>query len=123
MSDLVKLSRFGLFFRPGFLSWLADNGHVYEAFEQQAMSVIAAGRTHFSARTIVHEMRDVHGLAQAGEGFRINDHHSPDLARAFVVLHPQHAHLWEYRRSDSAAFLRAVAGSMPDPRQRDLFGL
>jgi hypothetical protein len=122
MRGLDKISCFAMFFRDGFLGWLADNGHVYDAFEREALSWIAAGRTHFSARTIVQEMRDVFGVAECSDsGFRINDHHSPDLARVFAILHPQHAGLWEYRRSDAQAFLRAVYGDMPNPPQRDLF--
>lgn len=104
--DLIP---FVAYFRAGFLDWLAINGPIYQQFERQALDLIAAGWGHFSARTIVEEIRHYTRHREAGRcSFKINDHLSPDLARAFAVRHPQHARLWEYRRPDSAHFLAAI---------------
>ena len=105
-ADLVP---FAPYFKPGFLDWIAANEPIYQQFESQALGLIAQGWRHFSARTIVEEIRHYTRHREAGRcSFKINDHLSPDLARAFVVRHPQHALLWEYRRADADSFLAAV---------------
>lgn len=102
-------SAFAQFFRPGFLVWLDANWHIYEAFEKQAFTLIGNGWSHFSARTIVEEMRHYTRHRERGLcSLKINDHHSPDLARIFSIRHPQYAGFWEYRRPDWPQFLRAL---------------
>lgn len=97
------------FFRPGFLPWLQANWAIYEAFEAQAMRAIKSGWRHFSARTIVEELRHYTRHREAGScSLKINDHAAPDMARIFTIRHPEHAHLWEYRRPDWPAFLQAI---------------
>ncbi len=109
MSHCPDLIPFSQYFRPGFLLWLEKNEPIYRQFERQTLELIAAGWTHFAARTIVEEIRHYTRLREAGKcSFKINDHMAPDLARAFVVRHPQHALLWEYRRADADSFLAAV---------------
>lgn len=92
------------------LSWLQANWHVVQAFEREALAVIAAGRTHYSARTIVENL--VHqSVVREREGvFKIGNHHAPDLARVFVVLHPEWVDFFEYRRDNAAEFKQAIAG-------------
>ena len=103
------------FFRPKFLSWLADNPHVYAAFQAQALHFINSGRAHFSARTIVQFMRDMTRVSESNGwgGWKINDHHSPDMARVFVIRHPHYRHFWEYRRGDWEDFLAALPPVKP----------
>lgn len=97
------------YFRPDFLQWLAINEPIWKKFEAQTLELIADGWQHFSARTIVEEIRHYTRLREAGAcSFKINDHMAPDLARAFAVRYPEHARLWEYRRGDSAHFLAAI---------------
>lgn len=121
MLDYTKLARFQRFFRPGFLVWLGDHEEIYRMFEEQAFALIDKGRTHFSARTIVEEIRHYTRLHEMGN-FKINDHRSPDLARVFVIHHPEHAMFWEYRRDDWPKFLEAIGHMPPPPAQADLFG-
>jgi hypothetical protein len=105
-ADLVP---YAAYFRPDFLLWLAENEPIYQQFERQTLSLIDAGWAHFSARTIVEEIRHYTRHREGGAcSFKINDHAAPDLARVFAVRHPQYAQLWEYRRPDSQAFLAAV---------------
>jgi hypothetical protein len=109
MMNCTDLAPFNGYFRPGFLDWLASNEPIYRQFEQQTLSLIEAGWGHFSARTIVEEIRHYTRHREGGAcSFKVNDHAAPDLARAFAVRHPQHARLWEYRRPDSTHFLAAV---------------
>jgi hypothetical protein len=108
-STCADLVQFNEYFRPGFLPWLAMNEPIYRQFERQTLELIAAGRRHFSARTIVEEIRHYTRLREAGAcSFKVNGNWVPDLARVFVVRYPQHAHLWEYRRADAREFLAAV---------------
>ena len=99
----------GQFFRPGFTTWLADNLHVYRAFEGTALQLLEAGHEHLSARTIVHGLRHFTPCRETSAlGFKINDHLSPDLARVFLIHHPEHAPRFESRRSDRYAFLATL---------------
>lgn len=106
-----RLALFASFYRTGFLAWLRENEHIYAAFEARAFVLINRGTQHFSARMVIHELRHNTAEAEGGGPFKINDHRSPDLARVFVILYPEHAHFWEYRRSDWPEFLAAVAST------------
>ncbi|MEJ7805444.1 MAG: hypothetical protein WKG03_05935 [Telluria sp.] len=100
---------FAAYFRPGFLLWLAINEPIYRQFEAQTLTLIAEGWQHFSARTIVEEIRHYTRLREAGAcSFKIDGNMAPDLARAFAVRYPEHVRMWEYRRADSSDFLAAI---------------
>lgn len=87
-------------FTTEFRSWLPDNLHVYDEFEREALKVIARGFKHYSARTIIHVFRHHSALQEhRGKGWKLNDHHSPYLARLFDLLHPEHVGLWEMRET------------------------
>ena len=104
--DLIP---FAEYFRPDFLAWLAINEPIWQTFERQTLELIASGWAHFSARTIVEEIRHYTRHREAGAcSFKVNDHAAPDLARVFAVRYPEHARLWEYRRADAAHFLAAI---------------
>lgn len=83
-------------FEAGFAAWLIDNWHVWREFERQA-SRMAARRKHYSARTIVEVLRHHSALAENGGPWKINDHNTPDLARLFVLMHPEHGTFFEFR--------------------------
>lgn len=108
-SHCADLIEFEPYFRPGFLPWLVRNEAIYKQFETQALAAIEAGWQHFSARTIVEEIRHYTRLREGGAcSFKVDGNMAPDLARAFVVRHPKHALLWEYRRPDAPQFIEAV---------------
>jgi hypothetical protein len=91
-------------FTKDFLRYLPDNLHVYEAFESEAFKVIQEGFEHYSARTIVHFLRHHSALIESDNGgWKINNNHSPYLARLFDLMHPEHVGLWEYRETKAAA--------------------
>lgn len=98
----------GLFVTTG-ADWFHSNWHVFEAFEQKALAVIAAGRDHYSARTIVEILVHESVVRETASNYKIGNHHAPDLARAFVVLHPEHLDFFEYRRVNTTAFRQAIA--------------
>ena len=75
-------------FRHDFAPWLAQNGHVWARFEQEAHKIRARGRTHYSARTIVEVLRHESVLSEADSTFKLNDHNTPDLARLYLLTHP-----------------------------------
>jgi hypothetical protein len=85
--------------------WFEDNWHVVEAFEKSALNIISKGRHHYSARTIVEVLVHESIIAEKDGQFKIGNDNAPDLARVFVVQHPQHKNFWEYRRPDSKEFV------------------
>ena len=85
--------------KPEFIEWLKSNAHVWIAFEREALEVVRCGFKHYSARTILHFLRHHTALKQNGEGWKLNNNHSPYLARLFNIVHPQHASLFELRES------------------------
>ncbi len=108
-APIDNLTPFAGYFRPGFLCWLVNNEAIYAQFEGQTLDLIAAGWTHFSARTIVEEIRHYTRHRERGNcSFKINDHHAPDLARVFSIKYPRFARFWEYRRPDWREFLEAI---------------
>lgn len=81
-----------------FVLWLGNNISIWDAFEAEALKVVNLGQRHYSARTIIHFLRHHSVLAETSESqWKINDHHSPYLARLFAMVHPEHADLFEYR--------------------------
>lgn len=84
-------------FTPKFLDYLPDNLHVFEAFEREAMRVVAKGYAHYSARTIIEVLRHHSALAEAGGPWKLNDWHTPYLARLFALTNPAHRGLFEFR--------------------------
>lgn len=87
-------------FNDSFVDWLPDNLHVWDAFVDETHSVIDVGFMHYSARTIVHVLRH-HSAIRENEGeWKINDHHSPYLARLWALVYPHHANLFEYRKAN-----------------------
>lgn len=84
-------------FPDDFLEWLPENIHVFEAFAQEAFSVIKRGFTHYSAYTIVEFLRHHSAIRESGGEWKINNNHRPYLARLFDLVYPASAGLWEYR--------------------------
>lgn len=92
----------------GFSAWLEPNLHVYDAFEREALNV-GTRRAHYSARTIIEFLRHHTLLAEAGDGWKLDNDMAPGLARLFALVHPQHAHLFEFRERRVATADRAAA--------------
>jgi hypothetical protein len=86
-------------FTAEFLAWLPNNCHVWRAFVDETFKVSRLGFEHYSARTIVHFLRHHSAVTEVGGPWKINDHHSPYLARLFDLSFPQHVGLWEYRET------------------------
>lgn len=85
-------------FTDEFLAYLPHNLHVFDAFEREALSVLRAGFKHYSARTIIEVLRHRSSLAETpAAGWKLNDWHTPYLARLFLLRHPSHAGLFEFR--------------------------
>jgi hypothetical protein len=106
--DLAKQNR-GLFPRD-FLDWLPDNLHVWEAFVMEAVDVYRRGYRHYSARTIIHFLRHHSNVREfGGDGWKINNNHSPYLARLFDLRYPEMPGLWAHRETPKAKREEEVA--------------
>lgn len=84
-------------FPEDFEDWLAENMHIWDAFVAEAMKVRARGFKKYSTKTIVHFLRHHTAVAESGAGWKINNNHSPYLARLFDLRYPSMAGMWEYR--------------------------
>lgn len=89
-------------FTPEFLAMLPKNLHVYTAFEREALRVVARGREHYSARTIIEVLRHNSALEEVGGAWKLNDHATPYWARLFALMNPDHAGLFEFREAKAA---------------------
>jgi hypothetical protein len=84
-------------FRDDFPGWLAENAHVWLAFEREANKVWDRGRRHYSGRTIIEVLRHNSALADTGPVYKINDHYTPDMSRLYRLVHPARAELFATR--------------------------
>lgn len=85
-------------FPEEFFLWLPDNMAIWFAFVTEATKVRAKGFKKYSARTIVHFLRHHTAMAEASSaGWKINNNHSPYLARLFDLRYPSMSGMWEYR--------------------------
>jgi len=82
-----------------FTEWLPNNLHVWDAFVGEAMKVRNKGFKHYSARTIIHVLRHHSVVQEQGSEWKINNNHSPYLARLFDLMFPAFAGMWEYRET------------------------
>jgi hypothetical protein len=100
-------------FTPEFLAYLPENLHVYDAFEREAMRVVRRGFEHYSARTIIEVLRHNSALAERSGRWKLNDWHTPYLARLFALLNPAYAQLFEFRVTKAVGRHRAAAANDP----------
>jgi hypothetical protein len=130
---MLPKTKFTVFFdkHPQFFKkdkqWFLDNWHVVTAFEDVALRLLALGRSHYSARTIVEVLVHQSAVREIAGTFKIGNDNAPDLARVFVVLHPEHVDFWEYRRPDwpifKACFItKEKANEATDTTQEDQGG-
>lgn len=96
-----------------FLTYLPENLHVYEAFERETMRVVRRGFEHYSARTIIEVLRHNSALAERTGPWKLNDWHTPYLARLFALMNPAHAELFEFRITKAVGRHRAAAANDP----------
>jgi hypothetical protein len=81
-----------------FVVWLGDNFAIWEAFEAEALKVIAKGHEHYSSKTILEFLRHHSMLSENTDTpWKLNNKYTPYLARLFAMVHPHHARLFAYR--------------------------
>ena len=100
-------------FTPAFLAYLPENLHVYEAFERETMRVVRRGYDHYSARTIIEVLRHNSALAERAGPWKLNDWHTPYLARLFALLNPAFSGLFDFRITKAVGRGRAAAANDP----------
>lgn len=86
-------------FRSDFIDWLEVNFSIWTAFEIEASRMWNKGRKHYSARTIAEWIRhDTSAREAANEyGFKLNNSIVPDLARLYLLVHPDRDGFFEFR--------------------------
>jgi hypothetical protein len=94
-------------FRPDFLEYIAQNVHVYEAFEAEALHMANIGCKHYGARRIMEHLRHDTAKREVNSDFKFNDWWTPHIARLFALMNPQHADLFSFREAKSVKAARA----------------
>ena len=91
-------------FRKDFKEWLLQNYHVWEAFEIEANKIWNVGYRHYSARTIGEVLRHQTALVEKPNklGLKLNNNLFPDLARLYMMMHPDREGFFERRVGQSA---------------------
>ncbi len=91
-------------FHKDFGEWLANNWEMYSYFQSEAMKCALAGFKHIGSKMIIENLRyrTLHREIP-GCGFKVNNRISPDLPRLFVLMHPEHVNLFEFRKMNSEA--------------------
>lgn len=84
-------------FRDDFPDWLAENAHVWLAFEREANRIWDKGCRHYSARTILEVLRHESALSEHGQLWKLNNNRAPCLARLYALTHPDRAGFFEFR--------------------------
>jgi hypothetical protein len=80
-----------------FLLFLAENETIWKRFEREADRAWTRGFRHYSARTIVEHIRHETAMYEQNSDWKINNNHTPHLARYYQELHPDRAGLFETR--------------------------
>lgn len=86
-------------FRLNMEQWFShpSNWLVWGAFEYHANDAWNKGRRHYSARTIGEVIRHHTLLADSNADFKVTDWLWPDLARLYMIVHPERAGFFETR--------------------------
>ena len=83
-----------------FAKFHQENPKFYALFVQYAMDVREAGFQQFSARAIIHRIRwhmDIE--TKSGDGFKINNNHSPYYARKMMREYPEVKDFFSLRKT------------------------
>ena len=84
-----------------FAKFHAENPGVYQKFVVYAHDVREAGFNQFSARAIIHRIRwhmDIE--TKSGDGFKINNNHSPYYARKMMREYPEFKDFFSLRKTE-----------------------
>lgn len=88
----------GMTIREGFEKFNAENPHIFQKFEEQALRAIGKGRKKISSKLIINWIRWHEFLESNDLNFKINDAYQSYYARHFVSKHPEHADVFEFRK-------------------------
>jgi hypothetical protein len=83
---------------PTFWSFHEANPEVYRLFKRFTLQAIRAGRQHYSAYAVCHQIRWHIEIVKRHEGdWKLNNNFIPFYARVFHRDFPQHADFFETR--------------------------
>lgn len=92
-----------------------SNPHVWELFQRYTFDLIRAGRTRYSARTVVERIRwDAAILTIDVDGLKINNNYSPFYSAKFRWKRPEHAAFFAERKKSKDVDDERCAASRSD---------
>lgn len=87
----------------GFFAWLDANREIWREFVTRAQAVKRSGRSRFSARMIMENIRWNTMLRDKDVTFKVNNNVIPGLARLAMAAHPELEGMFELRREHASA--------------------
>lgn len=97
-------------YQEDFPDWFEANPQVWVRFYAEANKVYSRGRRHYSARTILEYLRHETALASDDGGWKLNNNRAPDLARVYLMLHPERGDFFELREGEGRKAPRDLYG-------------
>ena len=82
-----------------FREYHAANPRIYQAFTRFALDAIIAGRNRIGAKMIWERLRWYTTVEARDDGFKLNNNYTAYYARKFMEDFPQHAGLFQTRRT------------------------
>ena len=76
-----------------------DNPLIWKAFKKFTLQEIAAGKKHYSSKSIFERIRWETEIEAKEDRFKINNNYTPYYARKFELLYPEHKDFFHKRES------------------------
>jgi hypothetical protein len=86
-------------FPAAFMDFLKDNPELWLRFCSEAVAAHRRGFKRYSSKVIIHVLRHHSLVHETDSRWKLNNNHTPYLARLFDLTHPQRAGMWEYRKT------------------------
>jgi len=80
-----------------FEEWIANNKHIYFAFEEKAKQIWNAGYKHFGQRCIWESIRYETSLREKNSEYKLNNNYLKGCAMLFIDRNPECKGLFDFR--------------------------
>ena len=96
-TEALAIVSFNEEYSADFKTWLADNWHIFLAFERRALRLINIGMKHGGAKAIIENIRWQSVLAERESEFKCNNNRTADLSRLFEDMNKKHQGFFRMR--------------------------
>ena len=96
-TEAIAIASGGDDYSACFQKWIQDNWPIYLRFERLAFVAVQRKFKHYSSKTIVDHLRWNSDMREQNSEFKINNSRTPDLARLFEAMNPNHVGFFRSR--------------------------